>query len=81
MFQNRTHSVKNAERYFEQFVKFFLPKNSGRNQVKNLLASLYTSLKFKYNSYNSNGNGVTKIPLRKNEKKNLSKSRNFYQYV
>ena len=57
MFQSSTHSIKNAGRYFEQFVKVSLPKNGGTNQVKNLPASLYTSPKFKYNSYNSNGNG------------------------
>ena len=39
MSQSSTHSVKNAERYFKQFVKIFLPKNSGRNQVKNLPSS------------------------------------------
>ena len=57
MFQSSTHSIKNAGRYFEQFVKVSLPKNGGTNQVKNLPASLYTSPKSKYNSYNSNGNG------------------------
>ena len=34
MFQSSTHSIKNAGRYFEQFVKVSLPKNGGTNQVK-----------------------------------------------
>ena len=55
MFNTGTHSVKNAGRYFEQFVKVAHPKTSTK-QVKALPASLYTSPKSKYNSNNNNGN-------------------------
>ena len=58
MFNTGSHSVKNAGRYFEQFVKVAHPKTSTK-QVKELPASLYTSPKSKYNSYN-NGNNSKK---------------------
>ena len=77
MFQSSTHSVKNAGRYFEQFVKVSQPKSGGSNQVKNLPASLYTSPKSKYNSYNSNGNGNYKNSTQKKWKKNPAKFTEF----
>ena len=56
--QASTQSAKNAGRYYEQFVKVAHPKTSSK-QVKELPASLYTSPKSKYNSYN-NGNNSKK---------------------
>ena len=58
MFNTGIHSVKNAGRFFEQFVKVAYPKTSTK-QVKELPASPYTSPKSKYNFYN-NGNNSKK---------------------
>ena len=56
MFQSGSQSVKNAGRYFEQFVKVAQPKAGMQNQtVKNSLPNMssYPSVKDKYNSYSS----------------------------
>merc|ERR1711944_312110 len=64
MFQSSNHSVKNAGRYFEQFVKIAHPKgqstavNNGKmNQPANMYTSPYQS---KTGSFNNSSNSTKK---------------------